>query len=323
MPVSQQQTTVQNQQGFNANFQQGQQVQQNQQRFSANFQQGQQEPAAQVQQNQQGFNANFQQGQQEPVAQVQQNQQGSNANFQQSSLVPQNQASAQAASHDARQMPQTQQKFNANFQQTQVQSSEPQTQVILDQNAAANQIPPVMPTQQSGINNSVHSGPADSSMHSSSAIGGEDSADPFDAFNALGIISSSAPFSQPTVPPPDPSSTPPNTSANSRVKYEVGQKLEYRDSQNNISLVEVLKAHLDDNLVPFYDIKMENGREKQTDDLHLSVISAQSVNSSYAGADMVSKDALLSNITTLISTLNEKQLRVVEKFVKDIEGIPS
>jgi hypothetical protein len=309
----------QNQQGFNANFQQGQQqpvdhVRQNQQGlFNANFQQGQQQPVDHVQQNQQGFNANFQQGQQQPVDHVQQNQQGLfNANFQNpAAQLPQNQASMQVVSHDEGQLQQNQQNL-----QTHVQSPEPQKQVVLDEKAAANQSQPAMPIEVSGSTDNVNSGPADSnSMHSSSAIDARVSADPFDAFNDLGIGSSSAPSSQRNDPPspPDPSPTPPNMTANSTAKYQVGQKLEYRDSENNISLVEVLKAHLDDSLVPFYDIKMENGREKQTDDGHLS----------HQSASLVSKNALLGIVTTLLSNLDEHQLRAVENFVKDMKGIQS
>ena len=341
VPVSQQaqqqQTTVQSQQGFNANFQQGQQqpvdhvqqnqhgfnasfqqqpaaqLQQNQQGFNANFQQGQQQPVDHVQQNQQGFNANFQQGQQQPVDHVRQNQQGLfNANFQNpAAQLPQNQASMQVVSHDEGQLQQNQQNL-----QTHVQSPEPQKQVVLDEKAAANQSQPAMPIEVSGSTDNVNSGPADSnSMHSSSAIDARVSADPFDAFNDLGIGSSSAPSSQRNDPPspPDPSPTPPNMTANSTAKYQVGQKLEYRDSENNISLVEVLKAHLDDSLVPFYDIKMENGREKQTDDGHLS----------HQSASLVSKNALLGIVTTLLSNLDEHQLRAVENFVKDMKGIQS
>merc|ERR1719491_687605 len=41
---------------------------------------------------------------------------------------------------------------------------------------------------------------------------------------------------------------------NSPSKYSVGQKIEYKDSSNNKSIVEIMKVHLDDGLVPFYTI---------------------------------------------------------------------
>jgi hypothetical protein len=96
-------------------------------------------------------------------------------------------------------------------------------------------------------------------------------------------------------------------------KMKLNKFNSFWDSENNISLVEVLKAHLDDSLVPFYDIKMENGREKQTDDGHLS----------HQSASLVSKNALLGIVTTLLSNLDEHQLRAVENFVKDMKGIQS
>ena len=34
----------------------------------------------------------------------------------------------------------------------------------------------------------------------------------------------------------------------------------------------ILDAHLDDEVVPYYMIKLEDGREKQTDNVHLSLL---------------------------------------------------
>ena len=52
--------------------------------------------------------------------------------------------------------------------------------------------------------------------------------------------------------------------------YKKGEEALYRDSRGNISKVKVLKVHFDDELVPFYDILFVNGKEKQTDDGHLT-----------------------------------------------------
>ena len=54
--------------------------------------------------------------------------------------------------------------------------------------------------------------------------------------------------------------------------YSVGQKFLYTDSEKNSSIVEVVSVHLDDELVPFYDIRMEGGKVKQTDNAHLSAL---------------------------------------------------
>ena len=39
-----------------------------------------------------------------------------------------------------------------------------------------------------------------------------------------------------------------------------------------MSIVEIVSVDLDDSLIPFYTIKMPDGREKQTDDKHLSAL---------------------------------------------------
>ena len=337
----------QNQQGFNANFQQQQQpaVQQD---FNTNFQQ-QQQPAAQMPKSEQSFDANFQQHeQQQPPAQIQQTQQGFNANFQQqqpAAQMPKSEQGFDANFQQQQQQPpsqiqQTQQGFNANSQQQQqppaqiqhtrapqVQSSDSHTQAAPDVTVipVPNQFQPSTALQMSdhgvGVNNSLQSVPSNgSSIHLSSAVGREDSADPFDAFSSLAIgINSSS------LPPPEapsmavPAPIPPKVQVNSGLQYKVGEKLAYRDSQHNISLVEVLKVHLDDELMPFYDIRMENGKEKQTDNGHLSVPSADMTASSSEA--VVSKETMLTNITALLGALDVKQLCTVEKFLKDMQGI--
>jgi len=345
-PTAQEQ---QNQQAFNANFQQQQpqptaQEQQNQQAFNANFQQQQPQPTAQEQQNQQAFNANFQQQQpqqhpaaqqafnanfqqqQQPAVQMPKTEQGFDANFQQQQQQP------------SSQIQQTEQGFNANFQQQQqppaqtqhspapdMQSSDSQTQPAPDVTAVPvpNQLQPSTGLQMSdngvGVNNNLHSVPANgSSMRPSSAVGGGDSADPFDAFSSLSIGSSSLPPSEaPSMAIP--SSLPPKAPVSSGLQFKVGEKLEYRDSQHNLSLVEVLKVHLDDELLPFYDIRLENGKEKQTDNAHLSVPSADMTASSSEA--VVSKETMLANITALLGALDEKQLCTVENFLRDMQGI--
>jgi len=53
------------------------------------------------------------------------------------------------------------------------------------------------------------------------------------------------------------------------VMYEAGTSVRYRGAGGEMG-ARILDAHLDDELVPYYTIKLEDGREKQTDNAHLS-----------------------------------------------------
>ena len=74
--------------------------------------------------------------------------------------------------------------------------------------------------------------------------------------------------SKPTVAPSSPSSK------KVALSYKEGQQVFYKDSQGSTSAI-IKKIHLDDELVTYYTIEV-HGREKQTDDAHLSVITASS-----------------------------------------------
>jgi hypothetical protein len=52
--------------------------------------------------------------------------------------------------------------------------------------------------------------------------------------------------------------------------FKKGEDVLYRDSKGNITKVNIVKVHFDDELEPFYDIRFATGKEKQTDDSHLS-----------------------------------------------------
>lgn len=123
-------------------------------------------------------------------------------------------------------------------------------------------------------------------------------------------------------------------------KYSVGQKTEYRDTQNYMSVVEIMKVHLDDSLVPFYTIKMPDGREKQTDNKHLSVcgnsIEGQThveapqetvVNSELNYNVPVNTTEMpvqngtypkVNDIVTMLHNLNEHQLAAVHGFINEM-----
>jgi len=52
-------------------------------------------------------------------------------------------------------------------------------------------------------------------------------------------------------------------------KYASGMTLYYKNAMTGIQGCTILTAHLDDLLDPYYDVKLEDGREKQTDNAHL------------------------------------------------------
>lgn len=60
----------------------------------------------------------------------------------------------------------------------------------------------------------------------------------------------------------------------SSTRFEKQDKVIYKSSDGTKEVATILKIHLDDELVPFYDIRLvDSGKEKQTDDAHLSPIS--------------------------------------------------
>eukprot|EP00557_Chaetoceros_sp_GSL56_P009772 CAMPEP_0176479416 /NCGR_PEP_ID=MMETSP0200_2-20121128/1728_1 /TAXON_ID=947934 /ORGANISM="Chaetoceros sp., Strain GSL56" /LENGTH=179 /DNA_ID=CAMNT_0017875459 /DNA_START=3 /DNA_END=542 /DNA_ORIENTATION=- len=152
--------------------------------------------------------------------------------------------------------------------------------------------------------------------------GNASSADPFDAFNHLHISHPmGGELNHVQNSQMDMNNGFHNQASSSQIKFEVGQKLQYRDSQHNISIVELVKVHLDHDLVPFYDIKMENGWEKQTDNNHLSIPSQNTLvrgNVHQIETTKESKDELVGRICNFIHTMNEEQLLHVDRFIRDI-----
>jgi hypothetical protein len=98
--------------------------------------------------------------------------------------------------------------------------------------------------------------------------------------------------------------------ANSRPKsgdatYKTGQKVYYK-SASYAGEAQVVKVHLDDDLVPYYTILVD-GKEKQTDDAHLSAA--------------VRKNAgKREEIDKIVSSMSESQLDQVLAFVRQLQG---
>lgn len=89
-----------------------------------------------------------------------------------------------------------------------------------------------------------------------------------------------------------------------REKYQVGQKVVYKSGET----VTVIKVHLDDDLVPFYDIRFQDGKEKQTTHEHLTADEESLYNTN-------SKGTLIQSIIRILHQLNEDQLASTEQFL--------
>ena len=113
----------------------------------------------------------------------------------------------------------------------------------------------------------------------------------------------------------------------------------YKDGQGTLSQVEIIKIHLDDELVLFYDIRMSDGKEKQTDDAHLQ--QQESMASVSSNNDMTMSSVSSNNDMTLpeptssfpspnataeklkvvidrLNGMNHEQLERVEQFINTI-----
>ena len=319
------------QQGYNTNFQQQpqQQMQQppqqqqnmQQQGYNPNFQQ---QPQQQMQMHQQGFNPNFHQQMQmqQPTQQPQQNmqQQGFNPSFQQQQQMQMQQPPTQ----------QTQMELPAPEQRANNTPPTIQTQPGPVADGMSMSIPsPIgantsahMPTTESGSNLNDDALPNTSENQASPVPEPvqvkEESADPFDAFNSLsigdappmmnslhsqasmnGMNGMGAPSTQ-EVKQEESIVQPPVQ----HITHEVGKKFLYRDSKNNESVVEILKVHRDDELVPYYEIKLPCGKEKQTDNAHLS--------------EPPSNEELLKNIHEAIGGFDTAKLFAINQFIKSL-----
>ena len=112
--------------------------------------------------------------------------------------------------------------------------------------------------------------------------------DKFDAFNSIG-----APSNDESNVAAAESDTTSGKVKNPR-KYKEGQRVCYK-SASYIGEAEILKVHLDDDLEPFYTIRVQ-GKEKQTDDGHLS-------------------STMQEHVQSLIEGLTNEQLNQVQAFI--------
>jgi len=117
-------------------------------------------------------------------------------------------------------------------------------------------------------------------------------------------------MSQPTVPvsgddqqqasAPAPT-TAPDVSQKQVAKYSKGQEVYYLNT-GVVTKARISKVHFDDDLVPFYDV-MVDGKEKQTDDTHLSL-----------------HHPIQEEIAKVLESMPEAQLKQVLDYVKNMKG---
>ena len=138
----------------------------------------------------------------------------------------------------------------------------------------------------------------------------QDESDPMDAFSHLSVGPSTA--SDGAAPTPGStdasvSSAPPSSKKEAEApKYKKGEAVCYT-SNNKSCKASIVKVHLDDELEPFYTIHLESGKEKQTDDAHLSPL-----------------DPLYEKIAVSLLSLSSGQLQQVDELVtRLVNSMPS
>ena len=96
-----------------------------------------------------------------------------------------------------------------------------------------------------------------------SVMGAPTTADPMDAFAHLSLEPTDLASEQVSEPVSSVAATEVSSDKPSGPKYKEKQIVAYK-SNGKFSKAEIEKVHLDDALEPFYTIKMEFGKEKQT-----------------------------------------------------------
>jgi hypothetical protein len=87
-------------------------------------------------------------------------------------------------------------------------------------------------------------------------------------------------------------------------KYHTGETVIYTSSGGETIVCTILKVHLDHELDPFYTITLPDGREKQTDDAHLT-----------------SPNTVSSQISKMLSGLSPMQLKEVLEFITKLKNV--
>lgn len=86
-------------------------------------------------------------------------------------------------------------------------------------------------------------------------------------------------------------------------KYRTGETVIYRISSGEMTVCTILKVHFDHELDPFYTITLPDGREKQTDDGHLSHVDC----------------SISSQISNMLPVFSQDQLKEILIFMTKIK----
>ena len=86
-------------------------------------------------------------------------------------------------------------------------------------------------------------------------------------------------------------------------KYRTGETVIYRISSGEMTVCTILKVHFDHELDPFYTITLPDGREKQTDDGHLSPVDC----------------SISSQICNMLSAFSQEQLEEILIFMTKLK----
>ena len=191
---------------------------------------------------------------------------------------------------------------------------------------------PTMPIQSNTTTNMEQANPTNTPNTSVMNVN-QTSVNAFDAFARLsmGDTTEIKPKSEDNTATTAPTKASPLCNSS---RFSEGSKAVYRDSQNNISVVNIIKIHLDDDLQPFYTIQMSDGREKQTDDAHLEPSSSEVGNEAEQNkvateenvknvdiCDTVTNSDLSPEIQKVVETLKQltsEQMMKVEKFISEL-----
>ncbi len=141
----------------------------------------------------------------------------------------------------------------------------------------------------------------------------DDKKDAFSAFDSLSLEPTNSREGVKT-PVPEVGTSAPEKSKNLQfTTYKEGQQVVYTNSEGSVMAV-IKKVHFDDELEPFYTINL-NGREKQTDDAHLSL-----PNETIPNKPCDESSAKLKETEAMLKNLSESQLLEVQKFIASLQA---
>jgi len=323
---------------FQANFDQGQMMQQQPPAplpapdFQANFDQIPQNnnmmPSTQ-QQHQQSFQANFSQP---PATMVPQQQQQQQQQPPQMNVGP---AQTQTVQGSGGEKTTNQQASGMNFGQFSQQQQQ-QQQMVNDQQGGLNttQQMPSFPHQpvssmnvQSNSSKNISQIPENQSQQPKQELQPEainpnaftpadDKKDAFSAFDSLSLEPTNSRGGAKT-PVREVSNYAAEKPKNLHfTKFKAGQQVVYTNGEGSFMAL-IKKVHYDDELHPYYTIAL-NGREKQTDDAHLSVPNETIQNQ--LGQPSNEPSAKLEETAAMLKNLSESQLLEVQEFIASLQS---